>query len=276
MKAIKKSEKRFTLFKNKWLYLLFTLLLLTVFLFNSIVSKKNIPPTPLKITLWVWERPENLYFMKGADATYAFLAGTVTKTDEGLLPYYRRQPLRIPDNSSTIAVVRIEDKSDSKVLSDSDLEQISDFVVSSCTQKEDNTGCQIDFDATQSQIGFYKELLVVIRTKLPPRLDLSITSLVSWCTTNDRPWFVDSPIDEVIPMFFRLGRDANIYWDKVAQGKLVLDPICQKSIGISTDEELPGKGYLKDKTIYIFNNHYWDESNWNIIKSGVENKLNEK
>lgn len=242
--------------------------------FNNLIFIFN--KTSQNIVLWVWERPENLYFMKRENVTYAYLAGSVTKTDNDLVFYSRRQPLRIPDNSKTIAVVRIEDKSNEKLLIDSDIEQIGNFVVKSCKELKGNISCQIDFDATQSQIDFYKRLLVFIRIKLPINIKLSITSLVSWCTTNEKPWFADSPIDEIIPMFFRLGLDANTYWNKITQETLILNQACQKSIGISTDEELPGKVYLKDKIIYIFNNQYWNKSNWDIIKSNIENKLNEK
>lgn len=236
----------------------------------------NFNKTSQNIALWVWERPENLYFMKNEKVTYAFLAGTATKTNEDMVLYPRRQPLRIPNNSKTIAVVRIEDRSDGKPLTDLDMEQISDFVVKSCMKLKGNMGCQIDFDAAQSQLDFYKKLLVVIRAKLPTEMKLSITSLVSWCTTNDKPWFINSPVDEVVPMFFRLGTDSSVYWNKIHQGTLALNPICQGSVGISTDEELPGKAYLEDKIIYIFNNQYWNRSNWAIIKSNIENKLNEE
>ena len=238
------------------------------------VAKNN--RSVLNLVLWVWERPENLYFMKNENVTYAFLVGTVTKTDNGLIPYPRKQPLRIPDNSKRVAVVRIEDKSNRKLFTDHDLEQISNFIINSCTKLENNISCQIDFDATQSQLDFYKRLLVAVRTKLPANIKLSITSLVSWCTTNEEPWFIDSPIDEIIPMFFRLGVEANTYWNKITQETLILNRACQKSIGISTDEELPGKVYLKDKIIYIFNNRHWNRSNWDIIKSNIKNKLNEK
>lgn len=255
------------------LFLLIPIAIIFLVMYRNSVIRSN--KTSPNFILWVWERPENLYFMKKEKVTYAFLAGSVIKTDKDLIFYPRRQPLRILDNSTTIAVIRIDDKSDGELFTDSDMEKISGFIIGSCVDSRKNIGCQIDFDATQSQIDFYKSLLVTIRSKLPTGIKLSITSLLSWCTTNDKPWFADSPIDEIIPMFFRLGMDSNIYRQKIAQNELALDKLCQKSIGISIDEALPGKEYLKDKKIYIFNNDYWDKSNWSIIKSKIENELNE-
>ncbi len=261
------------LIKHLWLTLVFITLVLLV-IFYRLASPKQ--ESPLNLTLWVWERPENLYFMKEEQVTYAYLAGTVTKTDMGLMLYFRQQPLRIPDGSTTAATVRIEDKTKETTFDDSDIEEISDFIVSACLKDRKNISCQIDFDAGQSQIDFYKKLILVVRSKLPEETKLSLTALLSWCSNNSAPWFADLPVDETVPMFFRLGMDSNIYWEKIAEDELILNPLCQKSIGISTDEQLPGKKYLKDKIIYIFNNDYWTKSNWSIIKSQIKRVLDEK
>ena len=226
------------------------------------------------VILWVWERPENLYFLKDKNVTFAYLSGTVTKTNDGLVYYPRRQPLRIPDNNKTISVVRIEDKSDKYGFNDEDQKEMSDFIVESCQEKKSNISCQIDFDATKSQIDFYKKLVVEVREKLSKDINLSLTSLVSWCTISS-PWFEELPIDEIVPMFFRLGKDDNLYWRKIKNGDLKLHPICQKAVGVATDEFLPNKIYLENKPIYIFNNKYWIQSDWDIIKANILKIINE-
>jgi len=250
---------------KKFSIIFFVILLISfgIYLFKSKSKNLNIP-----IILWVWERPENLYFIKDKNISFAYLSGTVTKTDKNLEYYSRRQPLRIPDKSNIISVVRIEDRSIDHIFEDKYLPEISDYIVKSCIEKTSNTSCQIDFDATESQIEFYKKLVVSVRDKLPKEMKLSLTALVSWCT-NDESWFKDLPVDEVVPMFFRLGKDENVYWQKIEDGSLKLNPLCQKAIGISTDENMPNKIYLKDKPIYIFNNQYWSPENWTIIKSDI-------
>lgn len=251
--------------------IVFLVLLLTslgFYFFKSKSKNLNIP-----VIFWVWERPENLYFVKDKNISFAYLAGTVTKTDKNLEYYSRRQPLRIPDESKTISVIRIEDKSKDHVFEDKYLSEISDYIVKSCREKTSNTACQIDFDATESQIDFYKKLVVSVREKLPKEIKLSLTALVSWCT-NGESWLKDLPVDEVVPMFFRLGKDENVYWQKIEKGELKLNQICQKSIGIATDEPLPNKTYLQNKPIYIFNSDYWSTANWDIMKSTLQ-KINE-
>ena len=245
--------------------LLFLILALVVIVSFAYFKNKS-----SNIVIWVWERSENLYFMENENVSFSYLAGTITKTDKGLIPHFRQQPLRIPDNSKTMAVVRIEHRIENKDLSDSDRKIITKFIIESCTQLEKNSSCQIDFDATKSQLDFYKKLLIDVRHALPKKMKLSITSLLSWCTTKNA-WFDNSPVDEVVPMFFRLGTDSNEYWSKIKNNKLELNPACKKSIGISTDENLPKK-YLKNKTIYIFNNEYWSYENWSKIKASINEK----
>jgi len=181
-------------------FVLIVLISFGIFLHYKKSTKSNTP-----IIIWVWERPENLYFLKEKNVTFAYLSGTVTKTNDVLVYYPRRQPLRIPDNSNTIAVIRIEDKSDKHEFNNQDLLDISEYIAKSCQEKETNLGCQIDFDAVESQTDFYKKLVTNVREKLPQNIKLSITALVSWCTSGT-PWFNGLPIDEAVPMFFRLGK----------------------------------------------------------------------
>jgi len=246
------------------IFLVLLLISVGVYLFKSKSKNLNIP-----IVLWVWERPENLYFIKDKNISFAYLSGTITKTDKNLEYYSRKQPLRIPDNSKTISVIRIEDRSKDHIFEDKYLSEISDYIVESCIEKMSNIGCQIDFDATESQIEFYKKLVISVREKLPKNIKLSLTALVSWCL-NDKAWFDNLPIDEVVPMFFRLGREENVYWQRIGDGKLNISNSCQKAVGIATDEPMPNRIYMKNKPIYIFNNEYWTQANWDIMKLGIQ------
>ena len=251
---------------KKFFIIFFVILLISfgIYLFKSKSKNLNIP-----IVLWVWERPENLYFINDKNISFAYLSGTVTKADKNLEYYSRRQPLRIPDKSNTISVIRIEDRSKDHIFEDKNLPEISDYIVKSCIEKTSNTACQIDFDATESQIEFYKKLVVSVREKLPKEMKLSLTALVSWCV-NDKAWFDELPIDEVVPMFFRLGREENIYWQRISEGRLNISNSCQKAVGVATDEPMPNKIYVKNKPIYIFNNGYWTSKNWDIMKLEIQ------
>ena len=64
---------------------------------------------------------------------------------------------------------------------------------------------QVDFDAKRSERGFYAALLRSLRSQMPPQLPLSIAALASWCSNDD--WISGLPIDEAVPMLFRMEPD---------------------------------------------------------------------
>ena len=65
-----------------------------------------------------------------------------------------------------------------------------------------------------------------VRRALGTGVFLSITALASWCTPQS--WMAGLPVDEVVPMFFRMGRTR-------VEPPLAF-PACQSSAGISLDE----------------------------------------
>ena len=70
-------------------------------------------------------------------------------------------------------------------------------------------GVQIDFDATLSERDAYRALIHDVRKRLGPATPLSITALASWCIGDD--WLNGLPVDEAIPMLFRMG-PVNANW----------------------------------------------------------------
>lgn len=64
---------------------------------------------------------------------------------------------------------------------------------------------QIDFDAPQSAHPFYRELLGDLRRELDPGVFLSMTALISWCS-SPRSWLDGLPVDEIVPMDFATTR----------------------------------------------------------------------
>ena len=95
---------------------------------------------------------------------------------------------------------------------------------------------QIDFDATASQRAFYTALLTSLRPQLPQGMPLSITALVSWCGPDS--WLHALPIDEAVPMFFRMGGPRALA-ATTPRSSRVAEPLCRTSIGLTTDEPWP-------------------------------------
>jgi len=117
----------------------------------------------------------------------------------------------------------------------------------------------IDFDAKQSERIFYRDLILDLRRNWPGDVGLSITALASWCISDT--WIKDLPIDEAVPMLFRMGADNNqIRMHMKSGGDFNLD-LCRNSVGISTDElidDLP-----VGRRIYIFNTQSWNQQSVN-------------
>src|ERR1044071_10017632 len=149
------------------------------------------------VILWAWERPENLTFLDSQKTGVAFLAKTITLRDDKTVVKPRLQPLQLARDTKVIAVVRIE--TDRASLSAAQLQQTAHEI----SMLSGVSVVQIDFDATVSQRDFYRELLRRVRRELSPSVGLSITALASWCARDN--WIADLPVDEAVPMLFRMG-----------------------------------------------------------------------
>ena len=110
----------------------------------------------------------------------------------------------------------------------------------------------IDFDAGYSQHSLYRALLARVRAGLPQGMPLSITALVSWCGRDS--WLAGLPIDEAVPMFFRMGHDAHP--SEPGWNYPLLEPKCMNSAGVSMDEAWPHINH--SQRIYVFHPRAWN------------------
>ena len=162
-------------------------------------------PDPLpgypRIVLWAWERPEDLSFIDTEEIGVAFLAKTIVMQGDAVSIRPRLQPLNVPNDTALMAVARIESKRPALT----DLQR-TDVVsaVEKMAELPQVAAIQVDFDAVESERGFYAALLRDLRDRLPKTIRLSITALASWCIGDT--WIKDLPVDEAVPMLFRMGR----------------------------------------------------------------------
>jgi hypothetical protein len=210
--------------------------------------------------VWAWEEPEDLTSAPPQSIGVAYLAETIflhNAVDPGrrislsILP--RHQPLYVAPGAAMMAVVRLiavpgfQDTPDLRAQTAAALARV--------TRQPGLRAFQVDFDATRSQRPFYAAVLTSLRVQMPTQMPLSITALVSWCTAEPRPgdWLSSLPIDEAVPMFFRMGGSSLSGESK--SGYTIREPLCRGSIGISTDESWP---LLDHGTrIYLFAPHPW-------------------
>ena len=151
-----------------------------------------------RLVLWAWERPVDLRALPPGIGV-AFLAQTVTTTARAQVVSPRRQPLRVSPATPLIAVTRIETPGGDATAPIDDVAR----AIASTARLPRVTAVQIDFDATLSQRPMYRGLLHAVRRELPRGMPLSITALASWCMQDN--WLDDLPIDEAVPMLFRMG-----------------------------------------------------------------------
>ena len=203
-----------------------------------------------RTVVWAWEEPEDLRALDPTRVGVAYLAETLLldgAPSGGVAVLPRRQPLAVPEGAALMAVVRIETRPG---FQDSpQLQERTAANLLAIARRPGTRALQIDFDAKRSERPFYVAVLGSLRRQMPQGMPVSITALTSWCAAAPgRSWLAALPIDEAVPMFFRLGGDALPYADKTWLP--VREPKCQGSVGIATDESWPHLD--ASKRVYLF------------------------
>lgn len=122
---------------------------------------------------------------------------------------------------------------------------------------------QIDFEARKGQQDFYLAVLRTLRAKLPPTTWLSVTALASWC--GDEAWLRSLPVDEVVPMYFRMGPAERGLWQQRMLTPDQLPERCRQAAGLATDEwqiQAASLGHqplaaFADRQLYLFAPRRW-------------------
>lgn len=218
-----------------------------------------------RLVLWAWERPEDLRFLPSKRIRVAFLAGSVYLDAQPVLRP-RQQLLRVAEETPVTAVVRLEITPNTPTVFTEGyrskvMQQILRLVALPRV-----SALQLDFDATRSQRDFYRALLRDIRHGMPTAMPLSITALGSWCLGDD--WLGALPIDDAVPMMFRIGPDGADIVRWIHSGQDFREPLCRHSVGISTDEPWPAA--LLDRTVYVFNPQAWDRTTLAAVERGLQ------
>jgi hypothetical protein len=215
---------------------------------------KNLPP----VILWAWERPENLEFLDSQRFGVAFLAQTLTLTADDVVLNPRHQPLKVAPATTVIAVTRVESqkKTGQKAgLTPAQRERLVTLIART-HELHNVSAIQVDFDAVVSERDFYRSVLEDLRQKIPADVSLSMTALASFCI-GDR-WLADLPVDEAVPMIFRMGADDKRIKSFLIDGNDFPEARCQTSYGIALDEPIAMR-FAEKRRLYVFDEHAWTE-----------------
>jgi len=221
------------------------------------------------VMLWAWERPEDLSFLDSQKYGVAFLAQTLTLKGDEVVFNPRHQPLQLPPEAKVMAVTRIESQKitgQRPSLSANQRQQLVKLILR--TQELGRVAAiQIDFDALVSERDFYRAFLQDLRAQLPDNVPLSMTALASFCI-GDR-WLEGLPVDEAVPMIFRMGADDKPIKNMLANGRDFGEALCRRSYGIASDEPLEMK-FEKTRRVYVFNNHSWTKSDVDLLPQTIQ------
>jgi uncharacterized protein DUF3142 len=222
------------------------------------VSRNPLDSLPDTI-LWAWERPEQLDFIDTKRIGVAYLAKTIQLHDHELFVRPRLQPLILRPDTRVVAVVRIETgRLQRSAFTDSRLQKIANEVVG-VSRQPGVAAVQIDFDAKASERLSYRKLLSRVRELLPQAMPLSMTALASWCAGDN--WLQHLPVDEVVPMLFRLGVNEGQFASRLQSDDDLFSQPCDTAAGVSTDEKIRPP---RRKRIYIFSPTAWTPSAVNL------------
>lgn len=229
------------------------------------LGEQNFPRT----ILWAWERPEDLRFVDAHRYAIAFLAQTLTLKGDEVAFNPRHQPLEVSPETKMLAVTRIESQKitgQKPALSAGQRERLVKLIMQTLELPR-VSAIQIDFDALVSEREFYRALLQDLRRQMPEQMPLSMTALASFCM-GDR-WLNDLPVDEAVPMIFRMGADDRAIKSMLANGNDFGEPLCRRSYGISVDEPLEMK-FNSSRRIYVFNNHPWNQNDLISLQQRIQ------
>jgi hypothetical protein len=212
------------------------------------------------VFLWAWERPERLDFLDPAREGVAFHAVTFQLSGESVEPYRRRQPLVVPPGTYRLAVMRIE-VARGTVPGDAQRARLVKLI-SEQVQRQAPDAVQVDYDARASERPFYRALLQELRAALPASLRLSMTALASWCL--DDGWLDGLPVDEVVPMVFRMGVDSQQVRVELARRGDFSGAQCRQSVGFVVDEPQPS--LPSGRRMYWFNPRSWTAQDLQLLR----------
>jgi hypothetical protein len=217
-----------------------------------------------RIILWAWERPEDLTFLDPQRFGVAFLAQTLTVKDGEVVYSPRHQPLKLPGGVKLIAVTRIESQKVTREHVDltDDLRKKLVQHIRKTLQLDNVNAVQVDFDAVTSERTFYSELLQDLRHELPDNVPLSMTALASFCV-GDR-WLKDLPVDEAVPMVFRMGTDSERIKNLLRTGGDFREGVCRRSYGVALDEPIK-TSFDMQRRVYVFNARSWTPADVSIL-----------
>jgi hypothetical protein len=223
--------------------------------FMALLAREGMAQTQAqaRTLLWVWDRPQ--LFSSLPEATgVAYLHATVRLSGTGSSTSWRQWPLRIAPGATVVPVVHVAlDNLSPSPLDVAQQQAIAAAVEHAAKQGNRSGWVQLDFEARRSQREAYVALLRRLQPLRADGIRLSATALASWCMSD--PWLPDGLIDEIVPMYFRMGAEAARIRQRLGTTGAATVPACRDAAGLMLGEEWPALREVKRR--YVFHAGSW-------------------
>ncbi len=170
----------------------------------------------------------------------------------------RRQPLPLPEGVRLVPVVHVEAAADTPAeFTPAQRDAIVAAVRRHAGLAAAGAGLlQLDFEAPPRQREAYRRLVADVRRALPADVRLGVTALAHWCTQGD--WLDRLPVDEVVPMLYRLGPQADDWRRRFTQPDPTLAQRCRgPALGFATNDPPPPTLLARATRPYWFDEAAW-------------------
>lgn len=232
------------------------------------------PADQPKMTLWAWDRYEDLSFIEGCKASVAFYAGTIFLRDHETLFKPRLRSLKLPKILETTPVFRIESRYSGSQPAASTAGEVVN-IIKRYQSSHRCTRIQLDFDAKESERPFFGAVLKLMRERLNPGTHIAITALASWCLFDRWLDIGSAAPDEAIAMLFSMGTSRDAVLSLLKTQQLATGGHTKVSIGISANEGYTNRR-LKELSLlanpcklYIFNSLPWTRARYKVVNNEV-------
>ena len=217
-----------------------------------------------QLVLWAWERPEDLRFA-GPDAEIAVQTAHIELDGDRFEARGRRFPLKAARPPETV-VVHVEIANRRPLLWSPILRVRVSAAILHFARVVPARRVQLDFEVRASERRVLLDVLHDVRRGLPRGTLLSMTALASWCDTES--WLDRAPVDEIVPMLFRMDRGGRTLERRLAQGGDFRNHRCRAAFAIATDT--PIVRAPSGRRVYLFNPRSWTEADYRGARRQVE------
>jgi len=210
---------------------------------------------------WIWPDSNGPQAAHGDASPYreaAVLVESLMLRAGGIEHGGRTQPLALPAGVRLVPVVHLEAAEDAPA----EFTPAQRDAIVAAVRRQGGTAAagagllQLDFEAPARQRDAYRKLVATVREALPAGVRLSVTVLAHWCAQGD--WLDRLPVDEVVPMLYRLGPHADDWRRRFAQDDAGLARRCRgPALGFATNDPPPAALIARAARPYWFDEAAW-------------------